>query len=333
MRSQLVVATLKHVRMQGGDADALIARFGLPEDVESRHEATLRLDALREFYEQAAAQIEDPLLGIHMARIMSRGAGFGVLAFSMRSAPTVREALSRLARFIRLSNDCVEVSFDEDAREGVIRQRVPGHPLALGRHANEFFVALLLEEGRRLIGPEHRPSRVWLAHPAPRGLDLAAELRIDAITYSSEHNGLAFPRGVLALPLSTSDDALSPYLEAQAEKELASLAAEPGFVAEVRRVVRQELSHGASALPRTAKLLGMSRRTLQRRLEEEETSFQRLVDEAREEIARGLVADPSVPLSRVARAVGYSDERPFLRAFQRWTGLTPSAYRDQRSAG
>jgi AraC-like DNA-binding protein len=332
MRSQLAVATIAHVRKSGGDADALIARFGLPEDVEQRSEITLRLDALREFFEQAAAALRDPLLGVHMARAMNRGA-FGVLAFSSRSAPTVREALTRLARYIRLSNDTVEVGFVEDAREGAIHQRVPGHPQALGRHANEFFVALLLEEGRRLLGPRHRPSRVWLAHRAPRGLSLASELGVDEVTFLAEQNGLAFPHDVLDLPMVTSDDALSPYLEAQAEKALAALAAEPGLVAEVRRVVREELGKGPSALARIARLLGMSRRTLQRRLEEEETSFQRLVDEAREEIARALVADASVPLSRVARAAGYSDERPFLRAFKRWTGLTPTAYREQRSAG
>src|SRR5262245_19926326 len=108
MRSQLVVATLAHVRQRGGDADGLIASFGLPDDVEKRHEATLRLDALREFFEQAAAQVQDPLLGIHMAQSMSRGGAFGVLAFNARSAPNVREALSRLARFIRLANDTVE---------------------------------------------------------------------------------------------------------------------------------------------------------------------------------------------------------------------------------
>ncbi len=332
MRSQLVVGTLRHLRAQGADAERLIAEFELPEDVETRSEATLPLDALRSFFEAAARAVDDPLLGIHVARSMDRGA-FGVLAFSSRSAPTVRESLERLSRYIRLSNDTVEVSFAVDREGGAIRQRVPGHPACLGRHANEFFVAILLEEGRRTFGQSAEPVRVWLAHDAPRGLDIARELGVAQVRFAAEENGLLFAPEVLALEVPRADPALLSYLDAQAHKQLGELAPEPGFLMDVRRVVREELAKATATLPRAARLLGMSRRTLQRRLEEEGTSFHKLVDQAREELARNYVADASVPLTRIASVLGYSDERPFLRAFRRWTGLTPSAYRQKRSAG
>jgi AraC-like DNA-binding protein len=331
MRSQLVVATLRYLRAQGGNAGRLISEFELPEDIEARSEATLPLDALRSFFEATARAIDDPLLGIHVARTMDRGA-FGVLAFSSRSGPSVRESLERLSRYIRLSNDTVEVSFDVDQDGGSIRQRVPGHPACLGRHANEFFVAILLEEGRRTFGARAQPARVWLAHEAPRGLDIAGELGVASVSFAAEENGLLFAPEVLALELPSSDPALLSYLDAQAQKQLGELAPEPGFLAEVRRVVRAELARGTATLPRAARLLGMSRRTLQRRLEEEGTSFQRLVDQAREELARSYVADASISLTRIASALGYADERPFLRAFRRWTGLTPTAYRHKRNA-
>jgi AraC-like DNA-binding protein len=329
MRSQLVVATVRHVRAQGGDVARLITEFGLPDDVEVRTEVTLPLDGLRAFFESAARMLDDPLLGVHMARAMDRGA-FGVLAFSSRSAPTVRESLERLARYIRLSNDTVEVSFEVTAAGGIIRQRVPGHPACLGRHANEFFVAILLEEGRRAFGDRAQPGRVWLAHEAPHDLTLASELGVPEVSFFAEENGLWFSPEVLALEVPGSDPALLSYLDAQAQKELIALAPEPGFLREVRRVVREQLDGGTVTLPRAAKLLGLSRRTLQRRLEEEGTSFQRLVDEAREQLARTLVAHDGLPLSRIASTLGYSDERPFLRAFRRWTGVTPSAYRAKR---
>jgi AraC-like DNA-binding protein len=330
MRSQLVVATLRRARERGANVSHFIAEYDLPDDIETRNEATLPLDALRTFFDEAARTLEDPLLGITLAKSLDRGA-FGVLAFSSRSAPTVGEALARLARYIRLSNDTVSVSFDLDAEGGAIRQRVLGHPGCLGRHANEFFVAILLEEVRRVFGPGIAPTRAWLAHDPPRGLDIARELGLANLTFAAEENGLHFPAHVLALPVPTSDPALLSYLDAQAEKQLAELSPAPGFLMDVRRVVRQELDKGTATLPRAARLLGMSRRTLQRRLEEEHTSFQRILDQAREELARTFVADPSVPLTRIATALGYSDERPFLRAFRRWTGLTPTAYRTKRN--
>lgn len=331
MRSQLVVATLAHLRAQQKDVAALCARHGVPSDAEARGEAVLPLDALRAFFDDAARMLDDPLLGVHMARAMNRGA-FGVLAFSSRLAPTVREALARLSRYIRLSNDTVEVGFEEDAREGVIRQRVPGRAEALGRHANEFFVAVLLEEGRHALGAALQPSRVFVAHDRPRGVDLAAALGVPRVEYGAGANGLAFPRALLDQPFSAGDPSLLSYLDAQAQKALSDRDDGKGFLGEVRRVVRADLNQGTPNLARSARLCGMSRRTLQRRLEEEGTSFQRLVDEAREDVSRTLVADPSVPLSRVARVAGYADERPFLRAFKRWTGQTPTAYREGRKS-
>lgn len=324
MRSQLVVATLAYLRARGVDPAPLVARFGLPGEVERAREAVLPLDVLGAFLDAAAESACDPLLGVHVACAVDRGA-FGVLAFGARLSPTVRAALARLARHIRLSNDTVEVTFEESARGGAIRQRVAGEPRALGRHANEFFVAILLEEGRRLLGGALSPARVWVAHE--RGdVDLAAALDVARVEFGAGENGLAFTPDVLAQSLA-ADPALLSYLDAQAEAELAQLGDAKELVGALRHTLREDLPAGRATLAHSARRLALSRRTLQRRLEEAGTSYQQVVDDARAELARTLVGEGAQPVARIAALLGYADEDAFARAFKRWTGFTPAGYR------
>jgi AraC-like DNA-binding protein len=332
MRSQLLVAALHHVRGKGGDGGALIRRFGLPEDVETHRDATLPLETFRRFFEEVSRAIDDPLLGVHLARGVDRGT-FGLLSFSPRLAPTAREALARIARYARLANDTVAIAFDESNDAGVLRQRIPGHPTCLGRHANEFFVALVVEEGRRLVGAAASPEEVWFAHDAPRGVSLERELGVPRVSFGAGENGLRFSRTMLDLRLPSYDPSLLAYLDAQAARDLASKPEGPGLLVEVRRVVRARLPLGPPELATTARALSISGRTLQRRLGEVGTSFQDLVEDVREELARAYVVDPSRPLPRVAELLGYADVRSFLRAFRRWTGLSPVKYRARAGGG
>src|SRR5205085_6164140 len=137
-----------------------------------------------------AAAAYDPLLGVHIAQHIRRGA-YGLLEFSSRSAPTLGEALRRIVRYISLTNELVEVTLVE-GRESVVEQQIRGQPLCVGRHGNEFFIAMLLVQARQLTGRKVAPARVWFAHPAPRDLSPLVELcGTDRIVFDREKNGMA----------------------------------------------------------------------------------------------------------------------------------------------
>jgi len=332
MRSQLVRPFLARVRAAGGDAPALLARLGLPADALDAAEVVLPLGAMVAFGDAAAVAAGDPFLGVHVAETLDRGT-YGVVEFACRSAPTTREALRRIARYMALLNEIVFVTFDEAS--GVVEQKVPGWPLCVGRQANEFFVAMLLHQARQLSGRPCIPEQVWLAHPLPAD---TAELRRAYGTARLEggagRNALALSAEELDAPLRSSDPQLLSILDKHAAGELASRGGPNRFLGQVRQLVQEALvAFGAPALADTAGALRMSPRTFQRRLADEGTSWQALVDSVREATARSRVLDRSVPLGEIAYQCGYAELSAFLRAFKRWTGTSPTEMRASRLTG
>jgi AraC-like DNA-binding protein len=327
MRSQLVGPLLALIERRGGDVGALLRRFDLPPTAPTDAEIRVPLDGLRTILDAAALAAGDPDLGIHLGQQLPRGA-YGVLEYSCRSAPTVRDAIARITRYIGLLNELVTITAREERGAAVIEQAIAGEPQCLGRHGNEFFVVMLLARARQLSGAPCVPERAWFAHAAP--VDpraLIAAVGTDRIRWNAGKNGLALPAAVLDLPLSTADPTLLALMDQQAEQALAGRAAPTRFLGDVKARIAAGLDAAPPEIAALAAQLRMSRRTLQRRLADEGVSFQTLVEDVRRERALELVADPARPLGEVAFQLGYAELSPFLRAFRRWTGTTPASWR------
>jgi AraC-like DNA-binding protein len=328
MRSQLVAPLLALVRERGGDPDALIERFGLPPAAGQDAEVVVPLATLRALLDAAAAEARDPFLGVHLAARLPRGA-YGVVEYTCRTAPTIREALVRIVRYVGLLNELVTVTLEERDGAALIEHRIPGEPACVGRHGNELFVAMLLGGARALSGAPCRPVRAWFAHAEPDDVsELLAVLGTSDVRFGAGHNGLLLPAEVLDLPLVTHDPALLSLLDRQAEQGLGGRPAASGLVTLVRRRLRDGLGEAPPTLEGVAAGLRMSARTLQRRLAGDGVRFQALLDEVRRDLALEYVRDRRRPLGEIAYLLGYAELSPFLRAFKRWTGKTPGELRD-----
>jgi AraC-like DNA-binding protein len=146
------------------------------------------------------------------------------------------------------------------------------------------------------------------------------------VEFGATENALVIPAARLDLPARFTDDQLAASSRAQCEEALRQLTEDAGFACRVRRVI--ETSHPfPPKLARVAGTLFVSERTLKRRLQEEEASFQQLVDQVRLERAQDLLRSTGMNLSQIADALGYADAANFTRAFKRWTGTSPSQYR------
>lgn len=327
MRSQLVGPLLTLIERRGGDVGALLRRFDLPATAASDEEIRVPLEGLRAILDAAAVAAGDPDLGIHLGQQLPRGA-YGVLEYSCRSAPTVRDALARITRYIGLLNELVTISAREERGAAVIEQQITGEPQCLGRHGNEFFVVMILHRARQLGGAPCVPERAWFAHAAPADTRaLVAAVGTDRIRWNAGKNGVALPASVLDLPISTADPTLLALMDRQAKQALAGRAAPTRFLGDVKARIAAGLDAAPPEIGALAAQLRMSRRTLQRRLADEGVSFRQLVDDVRRDRALELVADAGRPLGEVAFQLGYAELSPFLRAFRRWTGTTPASWR------
>jgi AraC-like DNA-binding protein len=185
------------------------------------------------------------------------------------------------------------------------------------RQANDFSIQMVIDFIRRGAGPHWRPAELYLEGPPPTHAEELAALATDSTHFGAATDCLVFPRSVLAMPLRPRERHLLPVLPPPPAD----------FAASVRATIQSILELGELELPILAEAAGTSVRSLQRRLAAEGLSFSRLVDEARFQAASALLRDPDVRIVDVSAELGYTDAANFTRAFRRWAGVPPLAFR------
>ena len=315
MRTPLPALVAQRLAAGGHDAETCLRPFGLERALSDSH-VVAEVETLAAFYDDAATRLDQPHLGLELIGAVDRGA-YGLAEFGIRAAPTVREAMRRLARFAVLLNEATVVELEETDDSLRVHQRIPGHPLAGGRHSNEYFIGVLLAAGRTVTHGVLVADEVWFSHPAPDSLARHRTIFGDAkLTFDQPDNGLAIPRPVADVPLQSADPALMQAIDIQADRLLQGRPT-GDFLGHVREAISQFLREGAPGLPDIAKRLAMTPRTLQRRLAEHETSFREVLDGLRSDLYARLVAQ-ELPNEDIAFRLGYADMGSFRRALRRW---------------
>lgn len=311
----------------GLDVAAILNSAGLTRDAledPDRRIPAARADAL---WSAAYARAGDPQLALHAAEALPFGA-YKVVDFLAAHSPTVGEALRRVAAHFRLIDPRAVLEVTEGApRALVFHVRDPKTPLS--PPAQEYTFAALVLRCRWCAGPTWAPDRVELTFPEP---PQSAEHR--RVFATEVRFGCPLPRLVLSpaaweAPVRGAEPALLSVLEDHARRLLRELPPADDLPGQVRAAIAEELPGGDPSAAAIARRLAMSERTLQRRLQAENTTLAQLFDETRGAVAKAHLADPALGLAEVAWLVGFSDQSAFTRAFRRWTGSTPGAWRQR----
>jgi AraC-like DNA-binding protein len=271
----------------------------------------------------AEARSGDPLIGLHVAERIRYG---GLATSLLSSQNTLAEAVRTQSRFQALLLGANSVSMHQRGSLTHVTLNA-GSPPSLVRHLTEYCVASSCRLMRWLTLEAARPDEVHFRH---RPAGAAAEYeRVFAcpVRFDMSENGALLSGAALAAPLLSANEQLTPQLETLARAEIearAPIALRDAVIAALRVAWREGTTCRREVI---ARRLGISARTLQRRLEGEGTSFAQVLDETRREAALALLADPAYSVGTVSRGVGYADQFAFNKAFRRWTGRSPSAYR------
>jgi AraC-like DNA-binding protein len=182
---------------------------------------------------------------------------------------------------------------------------------------------------RNLCGPEWRPVEVLFAHRRPEDVRPFRRFFRAPLRFDAERTALVFSADWLKLRLPEADAELQKLLQEQID----ALEARHGdeFPEQVRSVLRTGLLTGHARADQVAALFSMHSRTLTRRLDAFGTSFKALADEGRSEIAHQLLQNTKLDVSQIAASLDYADASAFTRAFRRWSGTTPAAWRAKRA--
>lgn len=253
----------------------------------------------------------------------------GALGLAIKTAPTVGDALHRLARYIHVVSDTLEYELvDEGAGRAIALRGRPFHRRG-AQLANECALAAVTSAVRQVAAGPLAIEAVSFRHAAPADTAPHGAYFGCPVRFGRPVDAVHLPHASLGVATRLGDEGLSAYLLGQLDELLA--ARDDSLVGHVLRAVTDALPDGGAPRSQVARRLGMSERTLARRLSDEGWSFQQLVDRARRDAAEALLGDGDHTLTEVAFLTGFSDQSAFQRAFKRWTGRTPTAFRAEAS--
>jgi AraC-like DNA-binding protein len=284
------------------------------------------LEAAHSMLDGAVERLGDELLGLKLGRAMCFGEG-GPFDYAVRSASTVRDAVDVAARYSRLLTDSFLIWFEAWRSQGVIHLSDQGPSWT--RPAADFAMAAFYKIHLSDEVPAASQLECWFPYPMPE--DMSEYQRSFAnvtLKFNAPFFAFAFNRAYERAPMPGADSVLHAVHCERVDSLLADLSAARALKTRVRRLIEQEIQYTRGAtVPRVARALRMSRRTMSRRLEREGTSFAEELDNARRQLALVYVNDGETPLKEVAFRLGFSHAESFHRAFKRWTGETPLTYR------
>lgn len=277
-------------------------------------------------YEEAARLTGDDAFGLHLSEQTSEKV-FDLLGYVMMSSPTLGEALHRIVRYHPIWNDGAEyvLEFEDEAVRLIYRYISPN--VETRRHDCEMTLAISLRFGRLATGVDWTPREVSFEHEQPADLSEHHRIFRCPLQFSSPFNAVVFDPALLNLPLVEADPALCAVLDRHAAELLAKSPSRGDFVDEVRALLFEAMQGGDATLEAVSRALGTSPRTLQRKLKEAGASHQDLLDEIRRDLSKRYLREPQMAIGEVAYLLGFSEPSAFHRAFRRWTGITPKAYR------
>ena len=257
-------------------------------------------------------------------------ASMGVVGYAIEHGATVRDALAFQQRMGAVIHRDVVPKLEQRG-DRIVFSRPIAPPFAQLREPVYAQAAATVATMQALTGRDVRAA--FVTFPLPRPADPSAIERHFAcpIGWGATLFEIAFEAALLDVPLPRSDPRLFGYLARRAEELLAQLPSDATWSDRARREIGALLADGEPRLAQVAQRLGVSERTLHRRLDEEGTGFATLVDEARRARALLLLDDRSLSASEIAFLLGYTEPAAFFRAFKRWTGETPQTWRRGRA--
>ncbi len=306
------------------EVQPLLERAGLSQRQVEDSSVRLPVSEQVEFLNQVAVATGDELLGFHLAQRCELR-DVGLYYYVLASSDTLVDVCRRAARYTAMVNEGVVQNFIEGRTVG-IEVTYTGVSRHRDWHQVEFWFSAFVRMLRKFTGVRVVPQRLRLAHLRTRGArELAAYFGCD-IEFGAKIDAVEFDRNAGTLPVVNADPFLSRLLIAMCEESMAHRAEVRGsFRTRAVNAIAASLPHGNARANTIAKSLGLSQRTLARRLTQEGTNFSSLLHEVRCELSARYLTDKSLSISQIAWLLGFQDVGAFSHAFKRWTGKPPRA--------
>ena len=313
----------------GVQASAVLHRAGLSPGLADQPRVLLTTKELFALWSAIGELSTNPAIGLLLGT-ETKTERFHPIGLAALSTENLGSAIDQMARYKQLT--CPEEILQEkDGEEWSIQFHWlladEVEPVVL----NDCCFAWVLSIARHGTGTRLSPLRVEFVQPRAHAKIIERHFGC-AVVSGAPRNAIVFRAADAQRPFVTRNAELLAMLAPQFEEELKQAIGDENFVARVRIAIREKLTGRRPTIEDIADALHVSSRTLQRRLQDEGFSFQRVLEEARRQLARQYLNNSLLELNEAAYLLGYEDANSFVRAFRTWEGVPPGRWRENRRA-
>jgi AraC-like DNA-binding protein len=310
----------------GIDRKRLLTEAGMSPDFLSSTRTSVPLESMFRLWESILRLSPDNMLGMHSAERLPFGA-YRVLDYMISTSSFPRDAFERSSRAFTRFNTAFSLSFCLRRDLGCLELEYAENPRYLPRPYIEYIFTNYLVRLRFATRCNICPVEVHVTYKEPVNSQAYGRVFGARFRFGQPANQIIFPRHLMEIPLPLADPELCELLEQYTQRRHQDLRASKTPLQDVRDVLAHGLRDGSITLAHVARQLAKSTRSLQCELHANGTTFHDLLATVRHEHALGLLGDFDLTIAEIASYLSFSSTSAFCRAFQNWTGRSPSAYR------
>lgn len=330
--ASIVLDMLQYLERKGVPTADAMRESAIDVRIPSQPDDRASGSQVERLWDLAVRRLNDPLIGLHMAEGYNPGT-LDILGYVVLSCSTVGDVLDRFARYVRVLNDGMRVEVVRERSVAFCRctfvESMNNYLLRRPREAMDTTWAGLARELGRLTAKPLTATEIWFRHSvtSPAQKEEYRRLLGAPVRFGATENRFILPISHLDEPILSANPALLAVFSQHADTILSRLDSHGSPAHRVMQVVAERMKGTVPTLTEVARELAMSDRNLQRALRSNGTSFQRVVDDLRRDLAISHLANPTTSAGQVGFLLGFSEPSAFHRAFRRWTGKAPSEFR------
>jgi AraC-like DNA-binding protein len=315
----------------GIDVAPLMVKAGVTRKQVEDQNVRLAAKGQIKFVELVADALDDDLLGFHLGCDYDLRE-IGLLYYVWNSSELLGDAFRSAERYSSIVNEAVSLRVRSHGNDIALTTTYVGINRVSDRQQIEFFVTSLVRICRQLTNRHLRPSSVGFVHRRKGGAPALEKFLGCDVTFGAASDEVAFRGTVKQMPVVSADPYLNKLLikyceEARSHREAGRLT----FRVAVENAIAPLLPHGRARADEIARQLGMSLRTLERRLGSEGLTFTGILSELRFDLAKRYLLEEGLAISKIVWLLGYQNVGGFTHAFKRWTGKAPREARAQEN--
>jgi len=320
----------KEMLARGVPAKALLTGTGLddaalldPYSIVSRNQAL-------QYYRNLVRLALDPGIGLEIG-LATHLSDYGSSGYATMTTATTQQAIDTAHRYDQLHYLHVDWETEITADAIVHRWTVDESLEDLEVFLTERALAVLQTHAQELLGPNCYPEKLCLPYPDPGYAERYRKIFHCPVDFGCDPGEVHYPVAYLHRQIASHDPEVHRALQSVSAMLMERLSAGNDTVAAAKLTIAEKPGSFPS-IENVAERLGLSSRTLSRKLRESGTNFQSLLDEARRKVAEDRLLNSRMSIQQIAEACGFGDAQNFAQAFKRWTGRSPSEYRKLGSA-